>query len=187
MEFNLTRTNMFDIDEITDCAVRFYQESDMQGALTADPVKYRNMLANFINNPAVGSFLCRNDKDKIVGYIHIYNQDDYTKELVADLFQFWVDPEARGTGVARALVSALEQQRRGRPRRALARPDRDLHAHANRRRVTRPDGNGCGRHGAGHGRDVADSLPRQRSLRARDAGAVHGDAVVSETVHVRSW
>ena len=109
--FTIYKAGRADISDITEKAVQFFSESDFNGNLTANPDRYRDMLYDFIDNPHVASFVARSGED-VVGYIHIYCQSDYTNELVGEMYQFYVDPNFRGKGVARALVSrAVEQYR----------------------------------------------------------------------------
>lgn len=98
-----------DLDAVTLAAEEFYAESDHRGPLTPRPDKYKVMLQKYIGNPFVKSFLAFQDGE-LAGYIHIYCQDDVTDEFIGEMYQFYIRKQFRGTGAARQLVNAADQQ-----------------------------------------------------------------------------
>jgi len=109
--FTVSKAGRGDVYDITSAAIAFYQESDFAGKLPPNPDKYKGLLYEFIDNPYVASFVARdNESQDLLGYIHIYCQNDYTDDLVGEMFQFYVSPKARATGVSRALVDAAVAQ-----------------------------------------------------------------------------
>ena len=110
--FTVSKAGRGDVYDITSAAIEFYKESDFLGRLEPNPDKYKGMLYEFIDNPYVASFVARADtkEQELLGYIHIYCQNDYTDDLVGEMFQMYVAPKARGTGVSRKLIEAAVEQ-----------------------------------------------------------------------------
>lgn len=95
-----------DIPDVCAAATEFFQESSFRKqTLRID--KYAKMLTDYIGNTYVQSFVCYMDNE-LAGYIHIYCQDDYTDELIGELYQFYVRKKFRGKGIARMLVDAAD-------------------------------------------------------------------------------
>lgn len=108
--YTIRESGVTDINDITTAAIRFFAESDMDGVLTVNPDNYVRLLHGSLGQPNVKSFHARDYDGNVVGYIHVYYQNDYTTERVGELFQFFVAPEARGTGLARDLVARATEQ-----------------------------------------------------------------------------
>lgn len=99
-----------DIDVMADVALEFFLESD-QKTLTLRRDKYEAMLYDYMANEYVRSFLAIDEETQnVAGFIHIYCQDDYTDELIGEMYQFYVRAPYRGTHAGRALVAAANQQ-----------------------------------------------------------------------------
>jgi len=112
-DFTISRGTRGDIDDIVASATRFYESTDQHGRLTINKGNYRATLEEFIDNPYVCSLLARAASGELLGYMHIYCQNDYTVEMVGEMFQMYVEPAGRGKGVSRALVeAALEQYKK---------------------------------------------------------------------------
>lgn len=97
-----------EIPAIVELAGEFFKESNFsRSGLTVDLAAYRKTIENYWRYPSVMSIvaLCR-DTGQLLGYVHIYCQRDYTVELVGEMYQFYVRPDARGTLVPRELVRA---------------------------------------------------------------------------------
>lgn len=97
-----------DLDEICEAAVEFFHESSFR-KLRLRVDKYRKLVENHLDHPYCKSLICRIDGE-LAGYIHVYCQDDYTEELIGELYQFYVRKPYRASGVARALVQAADIQ-----------------------------------------------------------------------------
>jgi GNAT superfamily N-acetyltransferase len=110
MGFKILRAGWFDIPEIVNLASRFFAESNFSERLHEDKAKHTATLQEFIDNPYVASFIARGDDDELLGYIHIYCQNDYTEERIGEMYQMFIKPEARATGVSRGLVTAAVEQ-----------------------------------------------------------------------------
>ena len=108
-EFHITKTKTKDIEDIVSMAIDFFNESCYAG-LTYDSEKYREILLGNIDNHYVGSFVCRDNEEKLMGFVHVFAQNSFTKELIGELYQFFVCKEARGTKVARMLVEKACKQ-----------------------------------------------------------------------------
>lgn len=98
-----------DITLVTEAACEFFAESDWQGRATLRKDKYAKLLEQYCGHPYVKSILAFVD-NALAGYIHIYCQDDYTEELIGELYQFYVRKPYRGTKVARLLSQAADEQ-----------------------------------------------------------------------------
>lgn len=109
-EFHAYQANMFDVEDIVAAAIRFHGESDNAGIVHYNEDKYRSLVTAYICNQYVASFVARDKSDQLIGYIHIYCQDDWTEEMIGEMFQFYVAPEWRGRGVARELVGLADQK-----------------------------------------------------------------------------
>lgn len=98
-----------DLDELFQLAERFWYESNFDGKTTLQPDRWKQTLINHIDNPATAAITAWVN-GKIVGYVLIYYQTDYTVEPIGELYQFYVSPEFRGTPIARALVEQADLQ-----------------------------------------------------------------------------
>lgn len=97
-----------EIPQIVALAKQFFDESNFsRSGLTVDLVAYQRTIENYWRHSMVCSIvaLCKHTGD-LLGYCHIYAQRDYTVELVGEMYQFYVRPDARGTLVPRELVRA---------------------------------------------------------------------------------
>lgn len=111
-DFIVRKAWVSDLDQLVDLGAQFYQESNFLGNLTMSKKNYRATLAQYLDFdkfPYVAPIVAVKD-GKILGYLHIYAQRDYTEERIGEVYQFYVLPEYRGSGVARALVEAANLQ-----------------------------------------------------------------------------
>lgn len=108
-DYVLRKGQRRDIPQLVDLGARFFGESNQLGGATMSREKYQRTLETFINHDLVAAIVADVDGE-IVGYVHIYAQDDATVELIGDLYQFYVIPEYRGTGVSRELAKAAVSQ-----------------------------------------------------------------------------
>lgn len=98
-----------EIPKVVDLAVRFFNESEQSksGALTVRPEGYRQLYARNWRHPHFACFVAVDvDTQEFLGFVTIYAHNDYTVELMGEMLHFYVLPDARGTGVARALAAA---------------------------------------------------------------------------------
>lgn len=108
VDVSIRPAELSDVPEICAAAVEFFNESSFR-RLNIRVDKYRRLIEGHINNPYCQSIIARVNSE-LVGYIHIYCHDDYTDELIGELYQFYVRKQYRGTGVARCLVDAACKQ-----------------------------------------------------------------------------
>lgn len=97
-----------EIPAIVQLAAEFFLESNFsRSGLTVDLKAYEKTIQNYWRYPTVKSIvaLCKHTGD-LLGYVHVYAQRDYTVELIGELYQFYVRPDARMTLVPRELVRA---------------------------------------------------------------------------------
>lgn len=109
MEINIYEAAKSDIPEIVALAETFYAESDNNGKLTPDPQGWTKVLEEgFVNQyccPIIAVV-----EGKIVGYVLIYCQNDFTKELVGAMLQMYVSKPYRATRVARLLSHFADEK-----------------------------------------------------------------------------
>lgn len=98
-----------DIPQLVELGARFYAESNFRGSMEMSKVNYQRTLEKYIDLPRVAAILAVKDGE-VLGNAYIYAQNDYTEETVGELYQFYVRPEYRGTGVARSLAESAVLQ-----------------------------------------------------------------------------
>lgn len=108
-EFPIETLTRMRFEPMLDCAQCLFDESNFNGVLTASRPKYRMLLERNIAHPGAKAFIAM-DNEFVVGYILIYCQNDYTEEMIGEMFQFYVRPEYRGSMVARSLIKRACQQ-----------------------------------------------------------------------------
>lgn len=101
-----------EMDAILDLSEKFFSESNYAGHTTYAPAKLRgNLFLAWQSYPRdFITFVLVSCYGEPAGYAHVRMTDFYTQEPIGDLFQFYVLPHHRGTGGARALRDAVEQQ-----------------------------------------------------------------------------
>lgn len=108
-EFYVRPAVKMDLDQLVELGARFYQESNFLKGASMSKKNYRQTLDRYIGLPYTAGILAVRD-GQVIGYVYIYAQSDYTVELIGECYQFFVLPEYRGSGVARALVEAAVLQ-----------------------------------------------------------------------------
>lgn len=111
-DFVVRRAWRSDLDQLVDLGEMFFRESNFLGNLTISKKNYRATIEPYIDAnkyPHVAPLIAVKGGE-ILGYLHIYAHRDFTEELVGEAYQFYVRPEYRGSGVARALVEAAVLQ-----------------------------------------------------------------------------
>ena len=98
------------LDELFTLAENFWHESNYNnGKITLAPHFWKDTVRQHIGLDDTAA-ICVRHNEKIVGYVLIYYQTDYTIERIGEMFQFYVTPDYRGTEVARMLVDAAVNQ-----------------------------------------------------------------------------
>lgn len=97
------------VEQIVALGCRFFDESDFHNNLNVDADEFRRTIKDHMGLPSVAAKIAVHN-GVVVGYVLIYCQKDYTKELIGELYQFYVCPEYRGTPTARLLVQAAINQ-----------------------------------------------------------------------------
>jgi len=115
MKFFIRDAYQSEIPQIVKLAGQFFLESDFsRSGLTVDLNRYRKTLENYWRYPSVKSIVAISEEEEnygeVLGYVHVYMQQDYTVESVGEMYQFYVQPKARGSRVPRALVEAAVKQ-----------------------------------------------------------------------------
>lgn len=94
-----------DIKEVVRLALEFWGESGNSSNGEADPVKYENFLRHeLLHRECTRIILAKTPAGRIIGYSIIYAMTDYKDHLDGEMYQFFVHPDYRATGVARELV-----------------------------------------------------------------------------------
>lgn len=110
MDIKIIKADSSHLEELWTLAEQFWYESNFDnGKITLQPDFWKQTVANHIDLPDTAAISAVID-GKIVGYVLIYYQTDFTKEPIGEMFQFYVSPEFRGTNVARMLVDAAVNQ-----------------------------------------------------------------------------
>lgn len=110
LEFTIERLDRFNFEDAITAGRTFFAESDFSQNMTPDENKYRSLIYRHIGAEHTAGILAVTPQGKVIGYAYIYCQNDYTVELVGEMFQFYVLPEARGTMVARSIVQEVVKQ-----------------------------------------------------------------------------
>lgn len=104
------KANKTSLDEMFVLATDFWHESNFHSAgLTLKEDHWKSLVSSHIEQNDTAA-ICARVNGKIVGYVLIYYQTDYTYEPIGEMFQFYVCPEFRKTNVARMLVQAAVNQ-----------------------------------------------------------------------------
>jgi GNAT superfamily N-acetyltransferase len=99
-----------DLEELFELAETFWHESNFnREGITLRPDHWKHTVATHIALPDTAA-LCAVVAGKIVGYVLVYYQADFTEERIGEMFQFYVSPEWRGTNIPRELVAAAMKQ-----------------------------------------------------------------------------
>ncbi len=97
-----------DIALLVDTALQFWNESGHSSNNTENPEKYKAFLREEMTKPARRIIIAKH-ADRVIGYHIIYAMADYKDALDGEMYQFFVHPEFRGSGVARDLVEMAVQ------------------------------------------------------------------------------
>lgn len=93
------------VDKLVAAGADYFIEADWKkNNINCNSPGFRNLCLEYLDNPFVGVYLAIDDKDDVVGFSIIYCQNDYTVEMIGDMFLFAVRPDWRGTLVARSLA-----------------------------------------------------------------------------------
>jgi GNAT superfamily N-acetyltransferase len=108
-DFIVRRARREDLEAMVDLGASFFGESNRLGGATMSRKNYRASLEPYFDHPLVAAFLAERD-GQLIGNAYIYAQNDATEEYIGDLYQFYILPEYRGTGVSRALADLADKQ-----------------------------------------------------------------------------
>lgn len=98
----------YNVATFKDTASMFFHES-RNDSLTIDVDKFAARILEASAYPTVRAFVYM-DSGACRGYAIINCSDDFTQELIGDMYQFYVRPDARGSEVARSLRDAVCKQ-----------------------------------------------------------------------------
>ena len=101
--FDVVVATVEDIDAIQGILYPHYFEESTYSGLTYDPENTRKMIEQYVSDVA----LVAKAEGKIVGFCAMSFVRTFYKETEADIDMFYVLPEWRGTGIARAFAFAL--------------------------------------------------------------------------------
>ena len=97
-----------DIDSMVECADRFFNESRNK-RFTENLPKFRALIEEAMKREQI-AVLVTLDGATVVSYAILNVTDDFTNELIGDMYQFYVLPEYRGKGVSRLIAQAVVDQ-----------------------------------------------------------------------------
>lgn len=107
-EIKLAETES-DIDALVKTALEFWYESGHSDAVQSEnPDKYKIFLKEQLGKDGRRIIIAKQG-ERVIGYHIIYCLADYKDELDGEMYQFFVHPEFRGSGVARDLVEMAVQ------------------------------------------------------------------------------
>lgn len=104
-KFNLRFANYYDVNAIVDLLHPNYFEESQYKGLTFDLENCQKTVAEWITEYCAIAEM----DGKVVGVVAFYFLNSYYKEKEGDIIIFYVHPDYRGTGVARALVGIVEK------------------------------------------------------------------------------
>lgn len=107
MNFSIERATREDIPAIKDLLYPTYFNESTYSGLTYDDEATTKMVVGWIESLC---FVAKDNRGKVIGIAQGFAFQSFYKELELAIEMFYVLPEWRGTGVARALVSNIVQQ-----------------------------------------------------------------------------
>lgn len=110
-EYEIRLATQDDVKPLVDLAMKFWNESDHSTQEDVDPDRYENALRSRMVDADGWRVIVAVHNDQIVGYHIIYVLDDYKKDGQYDgeMFQFFVHPDYRASGISRDLVEMAVQ------------------------------------------------------------------------------
>lgn len=104
----IRKATISDVKAIQELSSEFWEESNFAG-LEPDTENWPTLITNFINMDIAATFIATQDK-KVVGYLSMVREKYYTKYPLANMFLYYVKPEARRSSIGmRLLEASLEQ------------------------------------------------------------------------------
>lgn len=107
-DYEIKRATDEEIDALVDTALGFWNESGHSVNESADPEKYKAFLKDMSQKDGV-RIIVAVIGPRVIGYHIIYCLADYKNKLDGEMYQFFVHPDFRGSGVARDLVEIAVQ------------------------------------------------------------------------------
>ena len=108
-EYEVKIADDADIDELVKTALDFWYESGHSVNKSQNPERYKEFLKAEMRKPARRVIVAKLPSGRVIGYHVIYGQADYKDQFDGEMYQFFVHPDFRGSGVARDLVEMAVQ------------------------------------------------------------------------------
>lgn len=109
-EYEIKVADYDDVDAIVETALEFWNESEHSINHSQNPGKYKAFIRErMINQDGVRCFIAKVG-DKVIGYHMVYVMADYKDAYDGEMYQFFVHPDYRASGVARDLVAVAVDQ-----------------------------------------------------------------------------
>lgn len=107
-DYEIRLATTADIDAIVDTALIFWHSSNHAVNRSQNPVKFKQLMREYMGRSCTRIIIAVRE-GKVIGYIMIYAEADYKDALDGELYQFFVHPDYRGSGVGRDLVEMAVQ------------------------------------------------------------------------------
>lgn len=107
-EYEIKLAEEGDIDALVATALEFWFESGHSVSNSENPAKYAAFLKDELGKPGRRIIIAKVG-ERVVGYHIIYCLGDYKDDLDGEMYQFFVHPEFRASGIARDLVQMAVQ------------------------------------------------------------------------------
>lgn len=110
-DFRIKKAAYNEMKAIIALSCKFHAESNFSQLTRFSPNKLEeNLYLAWANKPCNFITLCVFRDEIMAGYAHVTRDDFATEESTGSIYQFYILPEYRGTGAARALRDAVEDQ-----------------------------------------------------------------------------
>lgn len=109
--YQVVKADIEHLDRLMRLSQEFFDESNFAGIMTYAPQRWRENLIAAWESDAFMTLIVNDPTDgRTVGYAHIVREAAYTVEALGEIYQWFIEKDARGRGAARALRDAVNLQ-----------------------------------------------------------------------------